>query len=140
MQRWRTIVLLLLVSITGWFVAYAADGVWGVWTDRDESHYYAFLKNSEFKFRGLKFNPKLMESERKETDGVWRSGDGICWIGDKKQQTGNVLIYVDSLECCMLAQFLGNKLVLSEVWQKGYHELNICSNRVLTRSKTMPAE
>jgi hypothetical protein len=124
-------------------LAIAADAGWGIWTDKEAMHTYAFLRNNELKFRGVKSNWRKeiqqYETTPGETDGVWQSGDDICWMGDKKQQKGNMMIYSDSLQCCMIAQFLGSKLVLSEVWQKGDDELGICENRVLTKIKKMPA-
>ena len=76
----------------------------------------------------------------KKTDGVWKYQEGICWLGDKKQQQGNIMIYVDELRCCMSAEFLGNKLVLSEVWNKGIDYFDICVNRVLTKTQSIPIE
>jgi hypothetical protein len=59
-------------------------------------------------------------------------------LGDKKQQVGNLMVYADTLQCCMSAQFLGPKLVLSEIWQKGTDHLSVCTSRVLKRAKETP--
>jgi hypothetical protein len=123
--------------------AAAAGNGWGVWTNSERTHIYAFLKNNELKFWGQKSTWRA-DTQRNtytqaKTDGVWQYQEGMCWLGDKKQQQGNVMIYVDTLQCCMSAQFLGNKLVLSEVWEKGYDEYGVCINRVLTKT-TMPSE
>jgi hypothetical protein len=43
------------------------------------------------------------------------------------------MLYVDKFQCCLEAQLFGSRLVLSEVWRKGYgHGSEICENRVLT--------
>lgn len=121
--------------------AVAAGDDWGVWTNNEKTHVYAFLRNNELKFWGQR-TTWLADIQRNtyvqdKTDGVWQFQAGMCWLGDKKQQQGNVMIYVNSLQCCMSAQFLGNKLVLSAVWQKGDDDLGICTNRVLSKT-TMP--
>jgi len=110
--------------------ALAADAPWGVWADKEQKHTYAFLKNNEFRFWG----------ERVSTNGVWQSTPGICWLGDNKRQTGNLIIYVDTVQSCMQAELLGNRFVLCEIWKKGFdvNLTEICVNRVLTNRTTMP--
>jgi hypothetical protein len=124
--------------------AIAAVVSWGNWTDKEQTHIYSFAGNNELKFWGQKCkwqqNLQRCEYSQGKTDGVWQYQEGMCWLGDKKQQLGNVMIYADTLRCCMSAQFLGNKLVLSEVWSKGVDELGICTNRVLSRTQTLPGE
>lgn len=129
MRQWKLLILLLMIAVKP---ALAAEAGWGVWTDKEEKHTYAFLKNNEFRFLG----------ERLSRDGVWQSSAGICWLGDKKRQTGNLMIYVDTIQCCMAAEFLANRLVLSEIWQKGFdvNLTGICVNRVLTKRKTIPGD
>lgn len=134
--------LLILISIS--LSAIAAAVSWGIWTNKEQTHVYAFLAKDELKFWGQKgtwrADLQRFEYSQGKTDGVWQYQEGICWLGDKKQQLGNVMIYADTLQCCMMAQFLGSKLVLSEVWHKGTDELGICENRVLTRTKSLPSE
>lgn len=142
--------VLLLVAASG--TSMAQQDSWGVWTDNKEVHTYAFLNSNDFKFWGQKaiwvpprINVFPRESGRYEyapakTDGAWQQGTEVCWLGEKKQQSGNMLIYADTLQCCMTAQFLGNKLVLSEVWLKGTDELGICTNRVLLKTEKIPTE
>ena len=45
---------------------------------------------------------------------------------------GNVMLYVDTKQCCLTARRLGKNLVLSLIWEKGH--ANACQNRVLIRS------
>lgn len=121
--------------------AIGADTGWGIWTDSERKYTYAFLKNNEFRYWGLggtfSQETKRYEYSLKKTEGVWQQGENICWRGEQK---ANLMIYVDTLQCCMMAQFIGNKLLLSEVWSKGSDSLNICNNRVLTRIKEMPKD
>ena len=86
MFQWKLLTLLLVMVVTS---VLAADAPWGVWADKDQKHTYAFLKNNEFRFWG----------ERLSTDGVWQSTPGICWLGDNKRQIGNLMIYVDTVQC-----------------------------------------
>lgn len=143
---WKIVVVALIATasvLTFTERAEAAGNGSGAWTNNERTHVYAFLKNNELKFWGQKgaWRADLQQYTytQAKTDGVWQYQEGMCWLGDKKQQQGNVMIYVDSLQCCMSAQFLGNKLVLSEVWRKGKDEYGVCVNRVLTES-SLPSE
>ena len=145
MQKPKFFFIVLVIAahtlgIAGYAVA--ADNAWGIWTDKEQTYVYAFLKNNELKVWGQKSTWRTDTLKytytKGKADGVWQYQEGMCWIGDTKQQQGNVMIYVDSLQCCMMAQFLGNKLVLSEIWNKGYDEFGMCNNRVLTKTKTTP--
>ena len=142
----KSVLVLVLIAVIYVYCltnnASAEDNAWGVWTNKKQTHVYAFLKNNELKFWGQKGSWRSDIQQyaytQGKTDGVWRYKEGVCWIGDKKQQQGNVMIYADTLECCMMAQFLGNKLVLTEIWNKGHDEFGICENTVLTKTKSMP--
>lgn len=145
MQKPKVLVIAVVViahTLTMTRYANAADNTWGVWTDKEQSYVYAFLENSEFEFWGQKSTWRAdiqrYTYTKGKTDGVWQYEEGICWIGDKKPQYGNLMIYVESLQCCMMVQFLGNKLVLSEIWNKGKDELGLCTNRVLTKASAIP--
>ena len=144
MRRIRVIALIAAAGVLLLTeVSEAGDNGWGVWANNERTHVYALLKNNELKFWGQKGTyradlQRYIYSQAK-TDGVWQHQEGMCWLGDKKQQQGNVMIYVDTLQCCMSAQFLGNKLVLSNVWDKGHDEYGVCINRVLTKT-SLPSE
>lgn len=57
--------------------------------------------------------------------GSWKSQPGVCRSDDKKSMDegntseGNLVIYIDSTQCCLQAEQLENKLVLTKVWVKG---------------------
>jgi hypothetical protein len=124
-----------------------------VWADREEKHIYSFLKNNEFRFVAeiqrpsqegdQEYDPRgtvKMITETEKAEGVYRLlGDNYCWFETQLgTQKGNLMIYVDRIQCCMLMEFVGEKLVLSEVWMKPqfyFDHLGICENRVLTKLK-----
>jgi hypothetical protein len=129
-----------LLSLSVFFMSAAAlnaDPVSGAWGDKDQSNKYTFLQTKEFRFWGRKsiFAEGKINYTPVKADGVWAEGDGICWTDDQKQKKGNLMIYVDTLQCCMFAQMIAGKLVLTEIWSKGDDEFDICSNRVLNRLK-----
>jgi hypothetical protein len=110
----------------------AADTGWGIWERNDPNYTYTyhFKANNEL---------KLWYTGGQGKEGAWYYQQNTCWSGyEKNRQYGNVMVYVDSLQCCLLANFLGNKLVLSEVWQKGTDDYQICNNNVLTSIKENP--
>jgi hypothetical protein len=124
-----------------------------VWADMEDKHIYSFLNNNEFRFVAeiqrpaeegdLEYDPRgtvKMITETEKAEGVYRLlGDNYCWLGTQLgTQKGNLMIYVDEIQCCMLMNFVGEKLVLSEVWMKPqfyFDHLGICSNRVLKKLK-----
>ena len=44
MRQWKLLILLLMIAVKP---VLAAEAGWGVWTDKEEKHAYAFLKNNE---------------------------------------------------------------------------------------------
>lgn len=136
------LVLLAINAVLETPIAEAADSGWGIWEDSAQDRTYAILRNNELKLWGKtgtwNQNTKQTTYSPRKTEGVWTSGEAICWLGDKKQQVGNLMIYADSLQCCMLARFLGTKLVLTEVWQKGSDTLGVCNSGVLNRATETP--
>jgi hypothetical protein len=108
----------------------------GSWTDKEKNYTYSFLKDNEFRFRqrlNWSNEKKKTEDNPRETEGIWRYGEDICWAGPSK---GNLMIYVDTMQCCMQAGIIGGKLVLTEIWRKEFCDFNICSNRLLNRVKS----
>ena len=55
--------------------AEAAGNEWGVWTNNEKTHTYAFLKNNELKFWGLKWLASMRTPAM--TDGVWQHQEGL---------------------------------------------------------------
>ena len=139
---------LLLAACAFWFMSPASGAdtdsekagvVWGVWSDPDQTNVYAFLKNNDFKFRHRgQGKPSALE-------GAWKTALGACWSDKNREQTGNVLIYVNTVQCCMTAEFLGSNLVLTYVWDRPAGAANnadpdrFCQNRVLRKLQAMPS-
>ena len=136
------IVVALLVSSTPGF----GDGQFlGNWGDRNEANLYAFKANGAFEFQRRKPNPagdntsavegKGEPASYERVTGVWTSGKGICSSGLQK---GDLILYVDEMQCCMMVQLVADKLVLSTVFTRGKDDLSICGNRVLSRMEALP--
>lgn len=72
-----------------------------------------------------------------EATGAWETGDDICWLKDRKTgekaDTGNLMIYLDGMQCCLAGKLLGDSFVLTKVWQKESKGLLLCQNRLLIR-------
>ena len=139
---------ILLSACAIWSISHAAgadadsdkvDVGWGIWADQDQTNVYAFLENNDFKFR------HKYQGKSYTLAGAWQTALGACWSDKNREQTGNLLIYANIVQCCMTAQFLGNNLVLTYVWDKPGGVLStdpgrFCQNRVLRRLQSMPRD
>ena len=137
---------ILLSAWTLWFTSLASGAdtdsekagvAWGIWADQDQTNVYAFLENNDFKFRHRR------QGKPSALEGAWKTALGACWSDKNREQTGNVLIYVNTVQCCMTAEFLGSNLVLTYLWEKPGGAANsdpdrFCQNRVLRRLQSMP--
>jgi hypothetical protein len=118
----------------------------GNWGDMDEVNVYVFRENGSFEFHHRKAGPAggdasaAVEREEKvlydRITGVWTSGKGICSSGFQK---GDMMLYVEEMQCCVMTQVVADKLVLSTVFSKGQDGLSFCTNRVLSRVEVWPA-
>ena len=136
------IVIALLVSSTPCFGEGKFLGNWG---DRNETNLYVFRANGAFEFQRRKPDPagdntstvegKGEPASYERVTGVWTSGKGICSSGLQK---GDLILYVDEMQCCMMVQLVADKLVLSAVFTKGKDDLSLCRNRVLSRVEALP--
>ena len=135
-----TCALCLVNSAGGADISLEKPGVaWGIWADQDQANVYAFLEKNDFKFR------HRHQGKSFTLEGAWQTALGACWSDKDRQQTGNVLIYVNTVQCCMSAQFLGNNLVLTYVWDRPGGGVNqdpdrFCQNRVLRKLQSMPKD
>ena len=117
----------------------------GNWGDRDEVNIYVFRTNGSFEFHHRKVDPAgdnssavVVKEEKvlyERITGVWTSGRGICSSGLQK---GDLMLYVEEMQCCMMEQVVADKLVLSAVFYKGQDGLSLCVNRVLSRVEGWP--
>ena len=135
-------VIALLASSTPCF----GDGKFlGNWGDRNGANLYAFQANGAFEFQRRKPDPagdnattvegKGEPASYERVAGVWTSGKAICSSGLQK---GDLILYVDEMQCCMMVQLVADKLVLSAVFTRGKDDLSLCRNRVLSRMEALP--
>jgi hypothetical protein len=114
--------------------AFPAQDILGVWTDEAGEVVYGFTDNHEFFFRAGKSGEKEGSTLwNQEAQGDWQTEESICWKGwENEQQQGNLMVYVQSLHCCLVAKRLAGTLVLTKVWEGGYTNFRgVCQNRVL---------
>lgn len=109
--------------------ASAPAGPYGVWQDDARKSAYWFLDNDYFEYLIVDGGQGYKGS------GVWTFSPGQCWLGEKKQSVGNLMLYFDTVNCCLDTRFFGRRLVMTKVWMKGYSEVetrnSVCENRVL---------
>jgi hypothetical protein len=57
--------------------------------------------------------------------GTWEFQQGVCQSSDKKDVSestvvkGNLVLYIDSTQCCLKAEFQDNNLILTKIWVEG---------------------
>lgn len=118
--------------------ALSAQDIVGVWTDEAGEVVYEFTDSHGFFFRAGKGGKKDgSTSWNQETQGDWQTEESICWKGWKnKQEQGNLMVYVQSSHCCLVAKRLAETLVLTKVWEGGYTNFTeVCQDRMLKRLK-----
>lgn len=134
----------------------AAEKNWGIWTDKEKKYTYAFLKDNEFQFLGQQSScDGIYKNVRNDgvityecisnntpvkVEGAWKSGSEICWVGKDNRKTGNLIIFVDLLECCMSFEILGKTTVLNQIWKKGSDAFGLCETRILTKTSNISAK
>jgi hypothetical protein len=150
-----TTTLIVLLTVQNQIGA-AAEQAWGAWEDEGGANLYEFLPNNQFRFSGVQkvwikyrgiipFSPSegwargRYISERTNLSGAWEAGPNICTAIDPSgvKVTGNLAIYVGSLECCMEAKRLGPTLVLRSLSVKGQGP-DTCMNRTLRQQGENP--
>ena len=110
--------LLLSVSVnTSWL-----EGNW-YWSNKFGRDILIFRTNNNLVYQ----SDYKMDDEKKtyRLFGTWKFQLGVCRSGDKQEVDegatveGNLVLSIDSAQCCLNAALLGNKLVLTKVWAKG---------------------
>lgn len=139
MLRFAFVIASLLVCLSPASSANAQSWI-GSWSTSDSKYSYTFKASGDFECKGESYNYSLKAKGRTNASGVWQSGLGICWEGEKNSgRDGDLLIQVDDLQCCLSAQIISDKLALSKIWAKGTDSCGACSNRVLTFDPERPA-
>ena len=119
-------VVLGILAMGAFDSAFGAEPTWGIWTDREGEVTYAFLENHLFWFHDKRAKKPV------RIEGLWETAPRMCYLGINE---GNLMIYVDTDQCCLEAHYLGAKLVVSKIWEKGFYPVKLCSNRVLIKAK-----
>ncbi|NJD61482.1 MAG: hypothetical protein FIA93_02020 [Deltaproteobacteria bacterium] len=115
----------------------------GYWADRNDMNLYNFDGKGDFEYyvKAMNAGDNVLSGREgnppsyKVWKGVYSHGKDKC---RSNQQKGNLMIYVDEMQCCMMTQGIAGKLVLTEIFSKGHEGMSICKDRVLTRIKVLP--
>jgi hypothetical protein len=137
--RFTVVVLCMLLHS----MCFAGEEVFGYWADRNHMNLYNFESKGDFEYYGKVVNAGDNGfSGREEALPSYKVWKGVFSHGkDKcrsKIQKGDLMIYVDEMQCCMMTQAIAGKLVLTEVFSKGHEGMSICRDRVLTGIKILP--
>jgi hypothetical protein len=124
-------------------IGFAGEEVIGFWADRNNVNLYIFDGKGDFEYyakvRDAGDNVLSGREGNPPSYKVWR---GVFSLGKDKcrsnHQKGDLMIYVEDMQCCMMTQVIAGKLVLTEVFSKGREGVSICKDRVLTRIKILP--
>lgn len=68
--------------------------------------------------------------------GVYREGPGVCWLNkdDGSKLMGDVLLYIDQIQCCLSIEAVSDKLAFTQVWEQGTGPgYRMCGNQVFRR-------
>lgn len=142
MRQTICLVVVVMCMVPG-TICFAGDEVIGYWADRNNRNIYSFDRKGDFEYYGKAENAGdnvIAGSEGnlpsyKVRKGVFSHGKDKC---RSNQQKGNLMIYVDEMQCCMMTQEIAGKLVLTEVFSKGPEGTSICKDRVVTRIHILP--
>jgi hypothetical protein len=135
MRRRFYLSVLFTLILSGYVLAASAitsNDLLGVWKKKTAvlgtPVTYVFQKDHEFEF----IQTYRDGSGGKKT-GAWQMGERMCWVGDGGIK-GNLMIHIETDQCCHLAYFLGKNLILSNI---GGSRLSWspCADRVLVRER-----
>lgn len=68
--------------------------------------------------------------------GVYRQGPNICWLtrNDGAKQYGDLVLYIDEVQCCLQIETISDKHALTQIWVKGTGPgYQLCQNQVLRK-------
>jgi hypothetical protein len=110
--------LLLSISVNASWL----EGNW-YWSTKFGRDILIFGTNNNLVFQ----SDYKMDDEKKtyRLFGTWKFQLGVCRSGDKQEVDegttveGNLMLSINSTQCCLNAALQGNKLVLTKVWVKG---------------------
>ena len=124
-------------------VCFAGDNVIGSWSDKNNVNIYNFHSKGDFEYykriANHSDNISLTDGNKlssyKLLKGVFSMGKDICRLNIQK---GDMMIYAEEMQCCIMTQIIAEKLVLTEVFSKGNDDMNMCTDRVLNKINTLP--
>lgn len=70
--------------------------------------------------------------------GVYREGAGVCWLNkdDGSKLMGDLLLYIDQIQCCLSTEPISDKLAFTQVWEKGTGPgYRMCNTQVFRRNQ-----
>ena len=110
--------LLLSISVNASWL----EGTW-YWSTKFGREVLTFGTNNNLVYQSI----YTMDDEKKSYRlfGAWKFQSGVCRSGDKQEMDegdtveGNLVLNIDAAQCCLKAELLGNKLVLTKVWING---------------------
>lgn len=69
--------------------------------------------------------------------GVFRQGPDTCWLNlnDGSKKTGNLLLYVGEVQCCLSVVAISDKLGFTRIWIDGTgFGYRMCTNQVFRKA------
>lgn len=121
------LIILLFIATTQ---AYAETIVSGILKSSDGMFEHEFKASGEYWGKR-----SFSNSKPSEVVGLYEQGLSIC--GNTKGVKGNVLLYVDQVQCCLKFKKIANNYAVSKVWVEGKGTgYALCSHQVLSKVKS----
>lgn len=128
---------IITIALTCAFVGYPSLGaseVSGSFESLDGEFKHRFEKSGDYWGQVHRQN-----SEPVVVSGLYQSGENACWVTNRdgsKGAAGNVLIYIDMVQCCLELRKISNKFAVSKIWVEGSGAgYGLCNNQVLIKSQ-----
>ncbi|MGI8853582.1 MAG: hypothetical protein ACR2GC_09905 [Methyloceanibacter sp.] len=71
-------------------------------------------------------------------NGLFQQVEGLCWSEPRggPRILGNVLLYIDQVQCCLKFRAISDKYAVTKVWVKGTGlGYGICTNQVVIKGQ-----
>lgn len=120
------LLVLCMVTISG--VVYSQAIIDGEYKSSDGKYHHIFKPSGDYwGHRTYSNSPKGAT-----VAGVFEQSEGIC--ANLNGGRGNVIFYVDEVQCCLKIKRISDKFVVSKIWVKGSGTgYALCNNHVLNR-------
>ena len=111
---------------------HSAPSISGAYVSLDGKYGHDFKSSGDY-------SGVIKEEKEYSVTGVYELGDQICWSANQdgtKTATGNVILYLGELQCCLEFRQISKKFAVSEIWAKGTGVgYRLCHNQVLQRKE-----